>query len=569
MKKLFSLLLSALLVLSLFSGCKNNNETVDDGRVKVVTTIFPPYDITRQVAGDKADIHMLLPSGSESHSFEPTPQDITRINKADVFIYIGGESDSWVDQILQSVDNENLKVVKLIDYVDTLSEEQVEGMQDDGHDHSHDNDHFEDNEVTDRPLSDWSGDWQSVYPYLEDGTLKEVMEQKAEASKGTAEEKTADQYYEYYKKGYQTKVEKIKINDNTMSFTINGKTIKATYEYKGFQIFTYESGSKGVRYQFEAKGNSEGAPKFVQFSDHAISSEKSEHFHIYFGDESFEELNKELENWPTYYPANLSGTQIKEEMLAHESSHNSESKETAKTNELSLTPVIAELDEDGNLKEPKTDENGVGTFSAPVNNKASNDGLLRDESGKIIPKTARTPAKGPIDEHIWTSPVNAKAMALVIAQTLEEADPENKETYQANVENYSKQLDELDSSFKDVVKNAKRKTIMVADRFPFRYLADRYGLTYFAAFPGCATECDASPATVAFLINKMKDEKIPVVFHIEFSNEKMADTIAEETGATKKLLHSTHNVTKEDFDNGITYLDLMKQNVETLKEALQ
>jgi zinc transport system substrate-binding protein len=127
----------------------------------------------------------------------------------------------------------------------------------------------------------------------------------------------------------------------------------------------------------------------------------------------------------------------------------------------------------------------------------------------------------------------------------------------------------LDKEFQAVVNNAKRKTIIFGDRFPFRYFADAYGLSYFAAFPGCSTETEPSAATVAFLIDKVKAEKIPIVFHIELSNESMADTIAGETGAKKLLFHAGHNVSKQDFDRGVTFLELQKANVPRLREALQ
>jgi zinc transport system substrate-binding protein len=129
-------------------------------------------------------------------------------------------------------------------------------------------------------------------------------------------------------------------------------------------------------------------------------------------------------------------------------------------------------------------------------------------------------------------------------------------------------LDGLDAAFQDLVKGAKRKTLVFGDRFPFRYFADAYGLRYFAAFPGCSTETECSAATVAFLINKVRAENIPTVFHIELSNEKIADAICEETGAKKLLLHAAHNITKKDFDGGISYHDLMSQNLKTLREAL-
>jgi zinc transport system substrate-binding protein len=173
------------------------------------------------------------------------------------------------------------------------------------------------------------------------------------------------------------------------------------------------------------------------------------------------------------------------------------------------------------------------------------------------------------DEHVWTSPKNAVRIVRVITDVLCEVDGADAALFRRNADAYIKRLDELDREFQAVVDGAKRKTIVFGDRFPFRYFADAYGLTYFAAFPGCSTETEPSAATVAFLINKIKAEKIPVVFHIELSNEKMADTIAAETGAKKLLLHACHNISKKDFDSGLTFLEIQRANVPRLREALQ
>jgi zinc transport system substrate-binding protein len=172
------------------------------------------------------------------------------------------------------------------------------------------------------------------------------------------------------------------------------------------------------------------------------------------------------------------------------------------------------------------------------------------------------------DEHVWTSPRNAVLICEKIRDAFCEADPENAETYRTNCENYVKKLNELDAAFSEVVANGARKTIVFADRFPLRYFSDAYGLSYFAAYPGCSDEAEPSAATVAFLIDKVKNENIPVVFHIELSNEDLADTVCEATGAKKLQFSACHNLTKEQFESGVTYLDLMWDNVDALKEAL-
>ena len=117
-------------------------------------------------------------------------------------------------------------------------------------------------------------------------------------------------------------------------------------------------------------------------------------------------------------------------------------------------------------------------------------------------------------------------------------------------------------------KNGKRKTILFGDRFPFRYLAKEYGLKYYAAFSGCSKDAEASAQTVKFLINKVKKEKLPVVFTIEMSNGKVAKSIVEATGAKQLMLHSLHNLTEDELKAKKTYVDLMKDNIKNLKQAL-
>jgi len=332
MKRIFPTLFALILALSFFTGCGQtvqnnvnnnvNNVPDDEDKLSVVSTIFPGYDFTREIAGETVSLSMLLPPGSESHSFEPTPQDIIKIQNCDVFIYIGGESDAWVEGILDSIDTSGMTILSMMDLVDVVEEKIKEGMEDD--EHGHDDEHDEEHE-----------------------------------------------------------------------------TEQAEY-----------------------------------------------------------------------------------------------------------------------------------------------------------------------DEHVWTSPINAIRITKAITDTLCALDGKNAGIYQANRVAYTDKLERLDSSFREVVQSAGRDTLIFGDRFPFRYFVDEYGLDYFAAFPGCSTETEASAKTVAFLIDKVSAENIPVVFHIEFSNEKMADTICESTGAKKLLLHSCHNVTKSNFENGASYLELMAQNLENLREAL-
>ncbi len=173
------------------------------------------------------------------------------------------------------------------------------------------------------------------------------------------------------------------------------------------------------------------------------------------------------------------------------------------------------------------------------------------------------------DEHVWTSPKNAILIVDGLTEALCELLPDEADAMRENAEAYKKELSALDDDLHSVMQNAKRTTVVFAERFPFRYLCDELGLTYYAALPGCSSNEEVSLSTVSFLIDRVREEQIPGVFYIEFSDERIANTIAEATGVKTWLLHSCHNVSREDFENGVTYLDLMRQNLENLKKAVE
>lgn len=339
-KKIFGLILAGAV---LITGCTAKTEKKDKGdntkgKLKIVTTIFPEYDITRAIAKDKVDLELMIKPGVDVHSFTPTPQDIKTVQNSDIFVYGGTEHDKWVENLTKSIDMKNKKVVKLVDGIQQLEEESVDGMK-----HEHHND----------------------------------------------------------------------------------------------------------------------------------DEKKDEHNH----DHKHEKKDK------------------------HNHDHENESDKE-------------------------------------------------------------------LDPHYWTSPKNAIQMVKTITNALVEKDPDNAEFYKENAENYIKQLEGVDKELHDVVDNAKIKKVVIADRFPFRYLFKDLGLEYRALFSGCSVESTASAGQIKKMVDYVKENKIPVVYHIEMGKGELAETVAKNSGAKVKLLHSIHTVTKEDFDKGITYIDLMKQNVEALKEGL-
>ena len=331
MKKYISILLAAVMAVCCLSACGQNNSNTqakdnNDKQIKVVTTIFPEYDWVKEIAGDEAsnmDITMLLDNGVDLHSYQPTADDIMKISDCDLFIYVGGESDAWVEDALQEAVNKDMKVINLLEVLGSSvkEEEVVEGM--------------------------------------------EAEEEEEEA--GAEEE-------------------------------------------------------------------------------------------------------------PEY------------------------------------------------------------------------------------------------DEHVWLSLRNAKVLCKAIADELAQIDTENADTYQENEKAYADKLDELDKRYQETVDSSSQKTLLFGDRFPFRYMADDYGLSYYAAFGGCSAETEASFETITFLAGKTDELGLKNILTIEKSDQKIAKTIIENTKEKNQgilTLDSMQSTTSDDVKEGATYISIMENNLNVLHEALQ
>ena len=175
------------------------------------------------------------------------------------------------------------------------------------------------------------------------------------------------------------------------------------------------------------------------------------------------------------------------------------------------------------------------------------------------------------DEHVWLSLKNAETLCNAITDALEEIDPANKDAYAANAASYLEKLAALDDEYQTVVDNAARKTVLFGDRFPFRYLVDDYGLSYYAAFAGCSAETEASFETISFLAGKVDELGLPCVLTIESAQHKIAETILRNTAEKDQsilTLDSMQSTTSTDVANGTTYLSVMEGNLDVLKQAL-
>lgn len=174
-----------------------------------------------------------------------------------------------------------------------------------------------------------------------------------------------------------------------------------------------------------------------------------------------------------------------------------------------------------------------------------------------------------MDPHVWTSPVNAQVMVQNIAQGFSDADPEGAPLYAGRAESYCGELSGLDEQLRALVKNAKRDEVVFAGRFAFRYLFHDYGLRFTAAYDSCSDEAEPNARAVAEIVDKIRTQDLPAIYYEELIEPRVARTISEETGAEMLLLHSCHNLSRQEMEAGETYLSLMGQNIENLAKGLE
>ena len=515
MKKTFRIIFMAAMMLvsaSVFAASKKS----------IVCTTYPEYDWVMNILGKNAsnfDVTLLQNKGTDLHSYQPTVQDLAKISACDLFVYVGGESDEWVEDALKNARNKNMTVINMMEVLgDAVREEEiVEGMQEsEEHEHGHDHHHEAEahnhsaeihaDDIKDRSLAEFNGEWQSLYPVLMAGSLEEYVEHQAE-EKGKSEEDMKAEIAAKWNCGVKT----VTVKGNKITLTYDdGKTVSGKYSYAGYAVKKNDEGKiTNVRYKFESKDKK--VPRYVMFNDHGYApADKVTHFHFYFGNNGFDEfMDSKIVSY--FVDSKLSAHECEDLLLGH--NHD----------------LHAEGHHHHDGEEPE------------------------------------------YDEHVWLSLRNAAAITQELSKAVQKLDSKNAALYKANADEYIKQLNALDSEYAKVVAQAKIKTVVFADRFPFRYLADDYGLSYYAAFAGCSAESEASFETVVFLAKKLDELGLSSVLTIEKSDKKIAKTVISATKAKNQQIlemDSLQSVTQKDIKSGKSYLDAMKQNLETLKAAL-
>ena len=173
-----------------------------------------------------------------------------------------------------------------------------------------------------------------------------------------------------------------------------------------------------------------------------------------------------------------------------------------------------------------------------------------------------------LDPHYWLDPLNAKIMVENVTNGLIEMDPDNKDFYQANSDKYLQELDILDQEFIDLFSKVKQNKIIYGGHFAFGYLAHRFNVEILSPYTGYSPDAEPSVSSLTELIDVMETNQIKVIFYEELIDPKIARTISEQTGAEIEVLHGAHNLSAEEMEQGLTYLDVMRSNIEKLKVAL-
>lgn len=176
------------------------------------------------------------------------------------------------------------------------------------------------------------------------------------------------------------------------------------------------------------------------------------------------------------------------------------------------------------------------------------------------------------DEHVWLSLKNASLFVTEIADALGKKDAQHADAFKTNAAAYTDKLTSLDKQYQSAADSAKTKTLLFGDRFPFRYLTDDYKLDYYAAFSGCSAETEASFETIVFLADKVDELGLKAIMQIESSDGSIAKTIRDNTKSKDQeilTLDSMQSVTQKQLSDGETYLNIMQNNLEVLKKALE
>jgi len=435
-------------------GCQQVSQSTSQAtsdKITIVTTLYPLYEFSKEVGGDKADVALLLPPGAEAHTFEPKPSDIIRINNADMFVYIGAGMEPWTHDIIEGTNNKKLILLDASSKV-TLLKSDEHGEH--SHEHEGEAHAFEWAGVFELTAGTYKWSFAKVDGEYADPAMKMVILKSVDIE---SIEPKAEELMES-----ETQDEK----NNNEVLTPKEETYLLNFdEAKDISVFTVNIAEDG---------------KYAFFTEHMPTEfESEEHF---FKDTT----GKDIE------------------------------------------PIMTEPE---------------------------------SEAG-------HNHHHGEYDPHFWLDFNNDMKVVDAIADTLSQKDPANKEYYLANAKNYKQKLVELDKEYKQGLNSCKQKEFITGGHNAYAYLAKSYDIAYLSAF-GISPDSEPTPKAIKEIADLTKEHGIKYVLFEELVSPRMAEAIAEQAGAKIMVLNPGHNLMKEEFDNGVTFVSLMEDNLKTLRIALE
>ena len=514
------------------SGQDQAQADQDQDQLQVTASFFPVYEFAREVAGDRAQVDMILSSNQDAHSFEPSPQDIAQVDQSDVFVYSSDEMEFWAGDLLEAVENEDLVVAKAIDGMD--------GDLASGHDHEHDeddHDHEHDEDDHDHDHGAESDDFIGLAGHYHTGDTAGLQ-----ANVDTDQDVTW-----FVEQDGQVIEEETLAHDETFEYSLED-TVEVYYQVDGEE-------SDRVELHVDNHGG-DGHDHDHDEDDH--DHDEDEHDH----DEDDHDHDEDGHDHDDDHDHDHD--EESDDFIGLAGHYHTGDTASLQANTESDQDVTWFVEQDGQVIEEETlahDEAFEHTLEDSVEVYYQVDG---EESDRV---ELHVDDHEDLDPHIWLDPVYAQDQVNAIRDAFIEADPEGEDVYTQNAADFNKQLEELHQEYSQAFENAENRNFVVQHE-AFGYLANRYDLNQ-VSIGGLSTEVEPSPARIAEVGDLVEEYQVPVIYYQEGADSSAAQTVADETGTDIAELYDLEILSDEMQAENLSYLDVMERNLEQLKLSIQ
>lgn len=518
-KWLTTMLLILIATVSLSACDQSTTEQGEDEKLNVVASFYPMYEFTSQIAGDRADVSIMVSAGEDAHHYEPSAQDVAAVHDADVFVYSSEEMEFWAESLLDTVENNELVVARAADYTDFVD------TSNDGHSHDHEGEsnssvtvdgvahHYHTGdmiELTADLKEDADYDhWHWYTRESEDGEWETVPEQ------GTHE-------FEYEAPDHSFEVQAA-VLDNEHNAYAESEPIEIVID--NHDDHDHDHHDHGDEHDHEHDHHEEDESEAIDITGLA------EHYHT--GDvvtlKAQLDSDIDYDDWHWYRRESSSDEW---EMMSDQDTNLFEYTTTG----TSFETKVALYD----------DEHHVYAESDPVE-------VIIDDHEDI-------------DPHIWLDPLLAQEQVNAIRDALIEADPDGEETYNKNADAFNAELESLHEDYESAFEDAENRAFVVQHQ-AFGYIAHRYDLEQ-VSIGGLSTEVEPSPSRIAEVGDTVEEYGVPVIYYQHGSNSDIAETVANETHTQTAVLHDLEVLSEELTEEGLGYIEAMQENLEALQLSI-